>query len=321
MILGMPTRLRDTTTQRLERIAAAGLRYLLAALIVGGPALTRGGVDVRGSSSCFDERALTERLEAVVGNVASNRGSTLDVVVTSRPRPHGSRIELTVATSSGAELLSRAYDLVGADCDSAVTLLGVILERFFADLPVQRWPVEARSSSVERPGLPETMLSEPLRLDLSGKTGLCLNTTPQGESGSLSLAAGVGTPRHGLLITLNGRSTLPMKLGPGRVSALLVTGGAGWRYSPGLWQSTVEARGGAILLKGRGFDTDYDRWLPWAELAGNLGICLGPVAVGVELSASPMTHRVITAQHSHVRKVPQLTLGLVLAYVFWGTKI
>jgi hypothetical protein len=286
-------------------------RALTAALLlVALPATSaRAEVNVESEGSCLTQDLLVARLEQVLRAEARSRSARLVLSVRGQTSGAGTRVTLTARTPWGETLLERRYELSEADCGSATELLALVLERFLASFPAERWSALLRRAR-------ET--ARPRRLEVSLQAAASVELAPTGGDLELGAAVEYGSPRHGIGGSLILRGGLPRSLGQGRFGEATLLAGLRYRLGAFAWQPALELRVGPGLLYGTGYDESYQRVVPCLEVVASVERRFRRFALGLQLRATLIRHRVSTEDQSYSESLPILAAGLRLSFPVLG---
>jgi hypothetical protein len=261
-------------------------------------------VRIDNSSRCFETASLEERLEGVLGRFSGSPRVDLRVsVVSSRSRSGVSSIALTVRTPWGEVLLERWYELSPEDCRSAGKLLALVLERFLSGFPAMKWKAMARKAEQMPRGSPRI-------LEVSAHAAASSEWIPTGAGADLGVATEYGSIRHRFGVSVGAKATLPRELGEGQYTEIALLSGLSWRYAAYSWQPSVAIRAGPALVKGFGYDVNYQRWVPWLDVVAVIERRWRRVALGLQLTLTPLRHQVLTEDESDSEGLPIVSLGL-----------
>jgi hypothetical protein len=281
-------------------------RAVALALLLATP-LARAEVEIDGDAACLARAPLRARLEQVLA--AEQRAARLGVEVREARTGALATVTLVARTAWGEALLERRYELAPADCASATELLALVLERFLAGFPAERWrALERRAAEAARDR----------RLEVALEGAAALELVPTGGSLELGAALEYGSSRHRLGASLLARASLPRALGQGRFLALGVLAGLRYRFAAFAWQPGLELRAGPVLLAGYGFDESYTRAAFGFEVVARLERAFRRLRLGLELGLSPLRHRVLTLDRSASESLPLLFVGVRLALPLHG---
>lgn len=209
-------------------------------------------------------------------------------------------LSLRVVRPSGEVGLDRRFELAAADCASAAQLLALSVDRWLSAFP--EW-------AVPPPAAPPP--PQPARW-----TEIALGGALNGMWSPFGLEAQVGAlVDHGARTHRFGggalvRASLPQEAGTGRFQQLTLLGAASWRarVAPA-WELIVSARAGGLLVSGIGFGENHSSLLPWWEGAVFGGRRFAWGALGLEVAASALQHRAVTADGLVSEDIPLLRVG------------
>jgi hypothetical protein len=214
----------------------------------------------------------------------------------------GKYLRLLVIHESGEMGLQRLYELKPEDCASGAELLALGLDRFLTSFP--EWIGPPR---------PSTPVAPPDRwLEVAGTAAVNSMFVPVGVDAQLGGMLDIGGERDRLGGTLLVRGSIPQAAGSGRFQQTSFLAGASYRHRTGVWELRGEARAGALLVIGMGFDQNDHDWLPWWEGAAFAGRRFGWGAIGVEVAASGLRHKAVTRDGLVSEDIPLLRLGLAI---------
>lgn len=263
-----------------------------------GPSLS-----VVGSGDCVDRAEVTRAINAVFTRLGV-RHPALRITVTATAAPESTSASLTVVRD-GKIGLARQYSFVPADCDSVAPLLAVTVQRFLTAFPA--WAGPSRVVKIDRP----------MRAQWQLVTAANVEGFLRGASGELETSLDFGTGAHRFGISALWRAATPLALGSNRFYYMTGTAGVLWRYH-GSWHPRAELRVGRTRVRGLGFVQNTSTWLPALEAAFAVERKIGPVRVGLQLSASPLLQRAITIDRRFRRRIPWIRLGAVLVVPLWS---
>jgi hypothetical protein len=246
---------------------------------------------------CLDRAQVEDRIRAVLiqhGAMATG----LRVEASDVPEETGAAVSLRVLRPGGELGLDRAYRLARVDCASAPSLLALAVDRLLAEFP--EWIDPAPPA----PPPPERTLAIALAGAINGIW------PPLGADGQLGAIADteLGPGRVGGSLRIRG--SIPQRAGSGRFQQTSVLGGLTGRLANGAWALHAEVRGGALRVAGYGFTENAADWLVWWEGAVFGGRRFAWGVVGLELAASPLSHRAVTVDGSVSEAIPRLRLGI-----------
>jgi hypothetical protein len=289
----------------LVRVRQASIYCIWAlALVVPRAAWSEVRIDNRGG--CFETASLRQRLEDVLLEFSGRPRVDLGVsVASSRARSGASSVALIVRAPWGETLLERWYELTPADCRSATKLLALVLERFLSGFPAMKWRALARKAEKMPRGSPRL-------LEVSLHAAASSEWIPTGAAADLGLAVEYGSVRHRFGVSAGAKTTLPRTLGEGQVMEIPLLVGLRWRYAAYSWQPAVEVRAGPALVKGFGYDINYLRWVPWLDVLATVERRWRHVALGLQLTVTPLRHQVLTEDEKDSEGLPIVSLGLRL---------
>lgn len=276
------------------------------ALLLATP-LVRAEVNVEGDAACLTRALLRARLEQVLA--AEQRAARLAIEVREARTGVLATVTLVAKTVWGEALLERRYELAAADCASATELLALVLERFLAGFPAERWRALERRAA---------LAALDRRLEVALEAAVALELVPTGGSFELGASLEYGSSRHRFGASLLARASLPRVLGQGHFLALGVLAGLRYRLAAFAWQPGLEVRAGPVLLAGYGFDESYTRAAFGLEVVVRLERAFRRLRLGLELGASPLRHRVLTLDRSASESLPLLLVGARLALPLHG---
>jgi hypothetical protein len=241
------------------------------------------------------------RLRAVL---AAHRAERVDLVVRVEtvpgPDPASTVIQLRVVRASGEVGLDRRFTLAPADCASAAELLALSVDRFLSAFPEWAGP----------PPPPPPPVVRTRWIDVTLEAAINSIWSPLGVDGQVGVLVDHGAARDrfggGLLI----RGSVPQAAGSGRFQQTALLGAASWRRRAGGWELRAEARAGALLVIGLGFDENDSDWLPWWEGAVFAGRALSWGAIGLEVAATGLQHKAVTRDGLVSEDIPLLRIGL-----------
>jgi len=212
----------------------------------------------------------------------------------------GTTLRLTVAHASGEVGLDRSFTLGPSDCASAPELLALSVDRFLSAFPEWAGPAPIVAAA-----------PEPARwIDVTVRGAVSSIWVPLGVDGQLGGAIDVGGATHGLGGAVLVRASVPQAAGDGRFQQTAFLVGGAYRYRSGPWRLRGEARAGALLVRGSGFDVNDHDWLPWWEGAVFAGRAVGWGAVGVEVAASGLRDKAVTRDGLVSEDIPLFRVGL-----------
>lgn len=296
---------------------------LVLASLLSAPAVwatERVMVDDR--TGCLAGSDTAGRLGAVID--AGDPEALLSVAVVVAPAVDGSLATMRVLVNHSGELvLERTFTLAPVDCPSAPDLLGIVLERFLAEAPLERWrpPKPPAPPPPPEPPPPETILVTRDVASMAGHVFLAADGRLPEASADLELGAAidVGSANHRLVASLALRVGLPDRLGQGRYLESLGLLGVGWRWADRGWMVRAEARTGGLLVSGFGYDRSFDTWLLWLEAQVAVLYDLDGILLGAQVAGSPLWHEVATTS-GESRRLPWLRLGLTVGFPFWYSR-
>ena len=257
------------------------------------------------SASCPERPAAEARLAQVIAEHRAEH-SDLFVSLTANRRDDGqSDLHLQVLRANGDVGLDRRYSLSPGDCDSAAELVALSVDRFLSSFPEWAGPAPAVRASAPPP---------PRWFELFAVSAVSGIFRPLGAEGQVGVLGDLGAAGHRLGASLLVRASLPQSAGTGSFQQTTFLAGAYWRRRWSPWEVRAELRGGAIRVTGRGFEENDSDWLYWWEGASFAGRGFSWGSLGLEVAASPLTHRAVTRDHLVSEDIPLLRVGLAGAF-------
>jgi len=258
------------------------------------PPLPEARVEVA-TGTCGEAHEATARIAAVLQAHDAAHGDLIVRV------SHGEALRLTVARASGEVGLDRSFTLGPSDCASAPELLALSVDRFLSAFPEWAGPAPVVAAA-----------PEPARrwIDVAVRGGVSSIWVPLGVDAQLGGAIDVGGETHGLGGAVLVRASLPQAAGDGRFQQTAFLVGGAYRYRVGPWRLRGEARAGALLVRGSGFEVNDHDWLPWWEGAVFAGRAVGWGTVGVEVAASGLRDKAVTRDGLVSEDIPLFRVGL-----------
>jgi hypothetical protein len=299
-------------------VAAFWVGVLVTA--VAAPA-ARAAVRVESATACLDVDVLTATLERVLAGGVSRPQSDLHVTITARPSaPGATAITMRVATSAGRVVLDRHYRLSPADCRNATVLLRTVLERFLDGLPTQAWPRPPATALVLAAPAPEPPPRRPRRLEVAVLGAVNGRMLPVGVDGQVGARVALGLGRHLMGGDLVARAGAPGTLGEGQFEVVSAFAAIGWQYDVGGWRPGLAVRAGPVAVIGYGYDVNHNAWLFGVEGVASLARCGRALCLGLEVAASPLQLKAVTADRQQQASLPLLHAGLTWSFVPWAKK-
>jgi hypothetical protein len=275
-----------------------------------------GSVDIKTTTTCLDKAQLAARLEMVLREHSRSREVDLMLTVDDRQDGDHTQIDLRGITGDGDLLLDRRFALSASDCQSATELLATIVDRFVQELPLEKWTLGSPPEPMPPPP-PQTPVAG-RSVWVNGRLAASLGLLPVGAAFEGTVVSDVGNRTHALGVEVSVIGSYPASLGHGKFYTILVTGGAGWRYSPTPWLARVGVRAGSLMAAGTGFVVNDRQWLPWVELVAGAGRTLGPVTVIASGAISPYRHAAVTSDKALSKQISSLRLSLGVEIPIWG---
>jgi hypothetical protein len=303
----------------LVRLIAAALLWGLCA---GIGATARADVKVAAGNDCIDAADVRARLAAVVATRVGDPSEVAVHVDSSATGRHETTVTLRVATRVGRVVLDRKFVLAPSDCASAAELLTLVLDRFLTRLPVDQW----NEHPLRPAGMPPIVVRDPAQsprsragsgLEVALVSAVGIAGRVDGVDVELGLRFDVGHPcwrfGGGALV----RQGQEAEFGGAEVATRFALATSGVRYAGRGWQGAVELRGGAVQLIG--IVPGRPPAFPWAELAGSLSWVWRHASVGLVLSGSPVSDRVVWVNSvSQMLEIPEFRIGLGVSVPLLG---
>jgi hypothetical protein len=263
------------------------------------------------ATACVDATATRARLAQVL----ERHGATfadLNVRVDATPAAETTEVRVVVTRSSGDAGLDRSYTLGPSDCASATDLIALGVDRFLDAFPA--WATSA-------PPPPPVVVEAPERwfeLTLLGAAnGIVM---PLGIDAHAGAGIDLGNAQHRGGVTLLVRASVPQAVGDGSFQQTAFLGGASYRFRSGAWRLRVEARGGALLVRGMGLDENHSDWLAWWEGAAFAGYGFSWGTLGIELAGSGLRDKAVTSDGLVREDIPSFRLGVAGEFGVWSSK-
>lgn len=248
------------------------------------------------SMTCPPAKDARDRIAQVIAAHGATP-SDLVIQVDATRTGEASELHLRVSRSGGEVGVDRTFTLGPGDCRSASELLALAVDRFLSSFPEWAGP--------PRPTPPPERW-----IDLSLISAVNSIWRPFGIDGELGALVEIGTRFHRVGGGLVVRASFPQAVGSGRFQQTALLGVVGYRYLWGAWQLRTEARAGALLVTGLGFDENRSDFLPWWEGAVYAGRALSWGSIGIEVAASGLRHKAVTSDGLVSEDIPLFRLGL-----------